>query len=69
MGNQPHAFKHRDIIRVVKAARAAGVDVKAVAVDPHSGVITVGPVQAASSTGTINAEDAKRLRGQSRSLE
>jgi hypothetical protein len=39
--NRPHAFNHRDVVRVVKAARAAGVDVKAVAVDPHSGMITV----------------------------
>ena len=39
--NRPHKFKDRDIVRVVKAAKAAGVNVKAVVVDPHSGLITV----------------------------
>jgi hypothetical protein len=33
MANQPHAFKHRDVVRIVKAARAAGVDVNQVTVD------------------------------------
>jgi hypothetical protein len=40
MANQPHAFKHRDVVRVVKAARAAGVNVDQVTVDPHTGAIT-----------------------------
>jgi hypothetical protein len=46
--NQPHAFKHRDILRLVKAARAAGVDVEQVTVDPHNGAVSVGPAQSAS---------------------
>jgi hypothetical protein len=41
--NQPHAFKHRDVVRIVKAARAAGVDVEQVTVDARTGTITVGP--------------------------
>jgi hypothetical protein len=39
--NRPRKFKDRDIIRIVKAARTAGVDVKTVMVDPRSGVVTV----------------------------
>jgi hypothetical protein len=67
MANQPHAFKHRDVVRIVKAARAAGVDVKAVTVDLHAGKITVA--QGVNDPGTMNtwdevlstdAEDAKR---------
>ena len=53
MANQPHAFKHRDVVRVVKAVRAAGVDVKTVAVDPHTGVITV--TQGGNDPGVTNA--------------
>ena len=34
MVNQPHAFKHRDVVRAVKAARAAGIDASQVTVDP-----------------------------------
>jgi hypothetical protein len=45
MANRTHAYKHRDVVRIVRAARAAGVDVEAVTVDPHSGAITVGPAQ------------------------
>ena len=41
MANQLHKFKHRDVVRVVKAARAAGVAVDQVTVDPHTGAITV----------------------------
>jgi hypothetical protein len=41
MANRLQTFKNRDITRVIKAARAAGVDVKAVTVDPHTGKITV----------------------------
>ena len=42
MVNRSHAFKDRDVKRLVKAARAAGVDVETVTVDPHTGKITVG---------------------------
>ena len=55
MANQPHAFKHRDVVRVVKAARAAGVDVDQVTVDPHTGEITVGARLPAN--GTTNPLD------------
>ena len=43
MVNQPHAFKHRDVVRAVKAAKAAGIDASQVKVDPNTGEITVGP--------------------------
>jgi hypothetical protein len=39
--NRPRKFKDRDIVRIVNAARMAGVDVKTVMVDPRSGVVTV----------------------------
>ena len=55
MTNRVHAFKDRDIRRVVKAARAAGVDVSQVAVDPTTGVITVGP--APKDNGAANPLD------------
>jgi hypothetical protein len=55
MANQVHKFKHRDVVRVVKAARAAGVDVDQVTVDPHTGEITVGARLPAN--GTTNPLD------------
>jgi hypothetical protein len=42
MVNQPHVFKHRDVVRAVKAAKAAGIDAGQVTVDPNTGKITVG---------------------------
>jgi hypothetical protein len=41
MANMPHRFKHRDVQRVIKAARSAGLDPASVEVDPHSGRIRV----------------------------
>jgi hypothetical protein len=41
MANMPHKFKDRDIQRVVKAARSAGLDPVAVEVDPKTGRIKV----------------------------
>jgi hypothetical protein len=65
MVNQPHAFKHRDIVRAVKAARAAGMAVNQITVDPHTGAITM--TQGANAPGmtnawdeVLNAEDPKR---------
>jgi hypothetical protein len=66
LANQPHAFKHRDVVRAIKAARAAGVNVGQVTVDPHTGKITMGPAQGANSTGinvwdeVLDAQDPKR---------
>jgi hypothetical protein len=66
MVNRLHAFNHRDIVRVVKAARAAGVNVDQVTVDPHTGVITVGPAQRGEPSDSGNpwdevyAQNAKR---------
>jgi hypothetical protein len=36
-----HKFKDRDVQRVIKAARSAGLDPGAVEVDPHTGRIKV----------------------------
>jgi len=58
--NRPHAFNHRDVVRVVKAARAAGVDVKAVAVNPHTGEITV--TAQGEPTSAINPWDAETAK-------
>ena len=52
MVNQPHAFKHRDVVRAVKAAKAAGIDASQVKVDPDTGEITVGPARGGNYTGT-----------------
>jgi hypothetical protein len=41
MGNLPHAYKDRDIKRVIKAARDAGIDPSGVRVNPKTGEITV----------------------------
>jgi hypothetical protein len=65
MANRQHAFKHRDVVRIVKAARAAGVDVKAVTVDLHAGKITVAQGNEPSDSGSswdevLNAQDAKQ---------
>jgi hypothetical protein len=59
MVNKPHVFKHRDVTRLVKAARAAGVDVKSVSVD-RTGKITVGPTQEGEDTGNI-PDDRRHL--------
>ena len=54
MVNQSHAFKHRDVVRAVKAAKAAGIDASQVTVDPRTGAITVGP--AGHLTGNPDAK-------------
>jgi hypothetical protein len=41
MANMLHKFKDRDVQRVIKAARSAGLDPAAVEVDPHTGRIKV----------------------------
>jgi hypothetical protein len=60
MVNQPHVFKHRDIVRAVKAARAAGIDASQVKVDPHTGEITVGPAPGADGTGVRDDVDVEQ---------
>jgi hypothetical protein len=57
MANQLHKFKHRDVVRVVKAARAAGVAVDQVTVDPHTGAITVATSAQAAQPLPGNALD------------
>jgi hypothetical protein len=41
MANMLHKFKDRDVQRVIKAARSAGLDPVAVEVDPKTGRIKV----------------------------
>jgi hypothetical protein len=70
VGNRPHCFKHRDVVRAVNAARAAGVKVEAITIDTHTGKITLGPAQggvdgqgqpnAWDEVLNTDAEDAKR---------
>jgi hypothetical protein len=65
MINRLHAFKHRDVVRVVKAARAAGVAVDQVTVDPRTGAITAaqnakGPGAKNAWDEVLDAEDEKR---------
>lgn len=60
MANKVHAFKHRDAVRIVKAARAAGVAVDQLTVNPHTGDITVGPAQStAKAAADLDAELAE----------
>ena len=69
MGNRPHCFKHRDVVRIVRAARAAGLEVEQVTVNIRDGTITAGAAQGADGPNEPNAwdevlgadaEDAKR---------
>jgi hypothetical protein len=41
MANMLHKFKDRDVQRLIKAARSAGLDPAAIEVDPHTGRIKV----------------------------
>ena len=41
MGNMPHVYRDRDIKRVIKAARDAGIEPGGVKVNPKTGEITV----------------------------
>jgi hypothetical protein len=41
MANMPHVFKDRDVQRVIKAARSAGLDPVSVEVDVKTGRIKV----------------------------
>jgi hypothetical protein len=41
MPNAPHAFKDRDVKRVIRASRAAGVEIDAIEVDPRTGKIRI----------------------------
>jgi len=45
MANRVHRFKDRDIKRVIKAARDAGVGVGSITVNPVTGAITVATAQ------------------------
>jgi len=47
-----HKFKDRDVQRVIKAARSAGLDPAAVEVDPHTGKIKVMSKSEPPSSGS-----------------
>jgi hypothetical protein len=64
MANRVHAFRDRDIKRVIHAARAAGLAVDQVSVDPHSGVITVGPSKPDAPSKALDEWQRKRDAGQ-----
>ena len=49
MANQIQKFRHRDVMRVIRAVQAAGISVDQVTVDPNTGKITVGPAPGATS--------------------
>jgi hypothetical protein len=56
MANQPHQFKQRDVERVIRAARAGGIDVDSVTVNPRTGEITVAAKGAALAVDDLDAE-------------
>jgi hypothetical protein len=62
MANQIHAYKDRDIKRVVKAARSAGLDPTAVEVDTKTGKIKV------FSSGGSESEAAKAWEAETKKL-
>lgn len=63
MANQIHAYKDRDIRRIVKAARSAGLDPVAVEVDPKTGKIRViGSERNADGDVNFFDQEAERLR-------
>ena len=41
MSRGPHSFRQRDVVRAIKAATAAGLQVSGVKVDAHTGVIEI----------------------------
>ena len=57
MANMLHKFKDRDVQRVIKAARSAGLDPAAVEVDPHSGRIKVHTREASEPVASGNPWD------------
>ena len=67
--NMPHAFKNRDVQRLIKAARSAGIAPGSVTIDLKGGIITVHGKADGSDSAPIsnpwdevltNAADSKR---------
>jgi hypothetical protein len=56
VANALHAFKDRDIKRVIRAARAAGLDPTSVEVDPKTGKIKVMGNKAATADQQTNLD-------------
>lgn len=56
MANMPHAFKDRDVQRIIKAARSAGLDPVEVEVDPKTGRIRVVGSKAAVASSEPAAD-------------
>ena len=57
MANVLHRFKDRDVQRVIKAARSAGLEPATVEVDPHTGRIKVHSRAAAEPADSGNPWD------------
>jgi beta-phosphoglucomutase-like phosphatase (HAD superfamily) len=62
LSNQPHKFKDRDIKRVVKAARAAGMDVVRVEVNPNTGQIAAVARQPGEEVANPWDEELARMQ-------
>jgi hypothetical protein len=64
MTNQPHQFKHRDVVRAVRAASAAGVQASEVKVVLPSGASIVisgsKPNEAAATPKPVKVPPASR---------
>jgi len=57
MPNTTHAFRDRDVKRVIKASRAAGVEIDAIEVEPKTGLIRIiaGRPRIGDQSGTAQA--------------
>ena len=66
MANMLHKFKDRDVQRVIKAARSAGLDPAAVEVDPHTGRIKVHSRVVTEPVDSINPWDRSHAANKKR---
>jgi hypothetical protein len=58
----PHKFKDRDIQRVIKAARSAGIDVARISVNPVTGEISAIARQPGEAAATPWDEELARMQ-------
>jgi hypothetical protein len=57
MANRPTTFRQTDLKRALRAAKAAGLEVTQVELDPAAGKIIITTAQAGSSTRTSTPLD------------
>jgi hypothetical protein len=63
MANQPHQFKHRDVVRAFKAAAAAGVRDPQVEIQFRNGTtIVIGPRDAGAKPDATAISKASKPR-------